>query len=88
VAAFGTRAVIRREPRSFRAWRKKTLGRLEEEFLRRALKEHGGNVTRTATALGVHRSTLQRLMRKHALPAANTGSAAASLRQPSSPWKP
>lgn len=60
----------RREQLRFRAWRKKTLERLEVDFLRKALDEHGGNVTRTARALGVHRSTLQRLMRKHRLPAA------------------
>jgi two-component system response regulator RegA len=69
LAEFGTKGVVRREPRDFRAWRKKTLERLEEEFLRKALEEHDGNVTRTAKALGVHRSTLQRLMRKHHLPA-------------------
>lgn len=69
MAELDMKGVVRREPLTFRERTKKTLGRLEKEFLRKALKEHGGNVTRTAKALGVHRSTLQRLMRKHNLPA-------------------
>jgi DNA-binding NtrC family response regulator len=52
-----------------REW-KKTLERLEREFVEAALDEHGGNVTRAAQALGIHRSTLQRLMRRLKLPAA------------------
>lgn len=55
---------------SFHEWKEKTLERLEKEFLEAALEEHGGNVTRAAKALGIHRSTLQRLMRRHKLPAA------------------
>ena len=51
-----------------REW-KKTLDRLEREFVEAALDEHGGNVTRAAQALGIHRSTLQRLMRRLKLPA-------------------
>jgi two-component system response regulator HydG len=51
-----------------REW-KKTLDRLEREFIEAALEEHGGNVTRAAQALGIHRSTLQRLMRRLRLPA-------------------
>lgn len=54
---------------SFHEWKEKTLERLEKEFLQAALAEHGGNVTRAAKALGIHRSTLQRLMRRHKLPA-------------------
>ena len=54
---------------SFHEWKEKTLERLEKEFLQAALEEHGGNVTRAAKALGIHRSTLQRLMRRHKLPA-------------------
>jgi transcriptional regulator with PAS, ATPase and Fis domain len=53
----------------FHAWRKKTLARLEKEFLKKALEEHGGCVSDAAKALGIHRSTLQRLMRRHNLPA-------------------
>jgi two-component system response regulator HydG len=52
-----------------REW-KKTLERLEREFVEAALDEHGGNVTHAAQALGIHRSTLQRLMRRLKLPAA------------------
>ena len=53
----------------FHAWRKKTLARLEKEFLKKAIEEHGGCVSGAAKALGIHRSTLQRLMRRHNLPA-------------------
>jgi DNA-binding NtrC family response regulator len=60
----------RRGSHSFRAWKKETLGRLEREFLRDALAEHAGIVNRAAKALGLHRSALQRLMRKHRLSAA------------------
>jgi transcriptional regulator with PAS, ATPase and Fis domain len=55
---------------SFRAWKKETLERLEREFLSEALAEHAGIVNRAAKALGLHRSALQRLMRKHRLSAA------------------
>ena len=55
----------RREDRStFHGWKQMTLERQEKEFLEKALAEHSGNVTQTAKALGVHRSTLQRLMRR------------------------
>ena len=55
---------------SFSTWRRKALERLEGEFLATALKQHQGNVSRTARALRLHRSTLQRMIRKHHLPAA------------------
>ena len=55
---------------SFHEWKERTLERLEKDFLEKALEEHGGNVTHAAKALGIHRSTLQRLMRRHNLPAA------------------
>jgi Nif-specific regulatory protein len=59
------------EPRaSFHEWKEKTLHRLEREFLEATLEAHAGNVTRAAQALGIHRSTLQRLMRRLNLPAA------------------
>jgi transcriptional regulator with PAS, ATPase and Fis domain len=58
----------RQDRHRFREWKEKTLERLEREFLEQALAEHGRNVTHTAQALGIHRSTLQRLMRKHHLP--------------------
>lgn len=56
---------------SFRAWRTKALERLEGEFLAEALEQHHGNVSRTARALRLHRSTLQRMIRKHHLAAAS-----------------
>jgi DNA-binding NtrC family response regulator len=60
-----------RQPRAtFHVWKEKTLERLEREFLESTLETHGGNVTRAAQALGIHRSTLQRLMRRLHLPAA------------------
>jgi DNA-binding NtrC family response regulator len=52
------------QPATFHEWKEKTLERLEKDFLERTLKEHGGNVTRTAQALDIHRSTLQRLLRR------------------------
>ncbi|MBI2467783.1 MAG: sigma-54-dependent Fis family transcriptional regulator [Candidatus Rokubacteria bacterium] len=52
----------------FHEWRQKTLERLEREFLERALEAHRGNVSQTAKALGIHRSTLQRLMRRLGFP--------------------
>jgi len=55
---------------SLHEWKERTLERLEREFVETALAEHGGNVTHAAKALGVHRSTLQRLMRRLHLSAA------------------
>lgn len=56
---------------NFHAWKGRTLERLEREFLGGALADHGGNVSGTARALGVHRSTLQRRLRKYGLPRAS-----------------
>jgi transcriptional regulator with PAS, ATPase and Fis domain len=58
------RGARRQEGSTLHAWKHMTLERLEKEFLEKALAEHSGNVTHTAQALGIHRSTLQRLMRK------------------------
>src|SRR5437773_3790124 len=60
----------RQPPASFHEWKEKTLEGLEREFLESTLEKHGRNVTRAAQALGIHRSTLQRLMRRLKLPAA------------------
>lgn len=35
-----------------------------ERVIKRALRRHGGNISRTSEALGVHRRTLQRWLRK------------------------
>lgn len=56
------------QPRfNFHQWKEQTLDVLEKEFLEDALEQHERNVTRAARALGIHRSTLQRLMRRHGL---------------------
>jgi DNA-binding NtrC family response regulator len=39
----------------------------DRAFLGAALERHGGNITRTAEALGLHRQSLQRLLRKAGL---------------------
>lgn len=41
--------------------------RFDREHLAQALARHGGNVTKSAEALGIHRTTLQRLMKRHGL---------------------
>ena len=51
----------------FRAWKERTLERLELEFLKKSLDEHAWNVSHAAKSLGLHRSTLQRFMRRHNL---------------------
>ncbi|HZC82692.1 MAG TPA: sigma-54 dependent transcriptional regulator, partial [Nitrospiraceae bacterium] len=52
---------------SYREWREKILERLEKEFLEKSIREQGGNLTLAAKELGIHRSTLYRLIRKHHL---------------------
>ena len=37
---------------------------LESHFLRHLLQQHGGNQTRAADALGIHRNTLRNKMRR------------------------
>jgi two-component system, NtrC family, response regulator HydG len=56
-------------PEPFHEWKEKTLDRLEREFSR-APSRRKGRTSRTAKALGIHRSTLQRLMKRYNLPAA------------------
>lgn len=43
-----------------------SVDRLAWEHIQRVLHEHGGNVSATARALGMHRRTLQRKLAKHA----------------------
>jgi transcriptional regulator of acetoin/glycerol metabolism len=50
---------------SYRGWKEKILVRLEREFLENAIHEQGGNLTLAAKELGIHRSTLHRLIRKY-----------------------
>ena len=49
-----------REARSEAPARAPSLERVEWEHIQRVLKDCGGNVTRAAAALGIHRRTLQR----------------------------
>jgi transcriptional regulator with PAS, ATPase and Fis domain len=71
----------RREEMSFRTWKRETLERLEREFLSHALAEHAGIVSHAARALRLHRSALQRLLRKYNLLGGSPPSRAASFRQ-------
>lgn len=41
-----------------------TLDRMEWEHIQRVLEDHEGNITQTAAALGMHRRSLQRKLRK------------------------
>lgn len=43
-----------------------SIPRLEWEHIQRVLKEHDGNISATARALGMHRRTLQRKLQKRA----------------------
>src|SRR5437667_11645333 len=52
---------------SYREWREEILERLEKEFLEKSIHEQGGNLTLAAKRLGIHRSTLHRLIRRHHL---------------------
>ena len=51
-------------PVTFRAWKRDTVERLAHGFIQRALADHGGNISRTARTLGLHRSTIQRCLRR------------------------
>jgi transcriptional regulator of acetoin/glycerol metabolism len=42
-----------------------TLDRVEREFILRMMKARGGNVAKTATALGIDRRTLFRKLRQY-----------------------
>jgi two-component system response regulator RegA len=41
-----------------------SLDRLEWEHIQRVLHDHGGNISRAAEALGLHRRSLQRKLQK------------------------
>ena len=43
-----------------------SIAQLEWEHLQRVLLDHGGNISAAARALGLHRRSLQRKLRKHA----------------------
>jgi DNA-binding NtrC family response regulator len=59
-----TLSAARHVPPTVRAWKKQTLEQLAHGFIQRALDHHGGNISRTASALGLHRSTIQRLLKR------------------------
>jgi two-component system response regulator RegA len=42
-----------------------SLDRLEWEHIQRVLRDHGGNISRAADALGLHRRSLQRKLQKY-----------------------
>ncbi|MBI4408064.1 MAG: hypothetical protein HY561_00055 [Gemmatimonadetes bacterium] len=47
--------------------RRRALEAFERSFLAAALERHGGNVSRTARALGLHRQSLQKMLRRRGL---------------------
>jgi len=50
-------------------------GRFEQEFLKRKLEEHGGNVSATAEAIGLERSHLYRKLRSYGMEMGKEGEA-------------
>ncbi len=53
--------------------RGRALDAFDRSFLAAALERHGGNVSRTARAVGLHRQSLQKLLRRLGLSAADAG---------------
>jgi DNA-binding NtrC family response regulator len=49
---------------SFRDAKRQAVEGFERDFLLRALREHGGNISRTATAIGMVRQSLQQKIRE------------------------
>lgn len=49
---------------SFKEAKKRVIEAFEREFITRSLEEHNGNITRTASALGLHRQALQQKIRE------------------------
>ncbi|MBI2933538.1 MAG: sigma-54-dependent Fis family transcriptional regulator [Planctomycetes bacterium] len=60
-------AIVPSQPGTSTSARRVAVSDFEREYVVEALRRHGGNVTHAARALGVHRTTLQRLMRKYGL---------------------
>src|SRR5437870_2414880 len=51
-------------PASFREAKERVVETFERDFLTQALRRHGGNITRAAEELGMHRQNLQQKMRE------------------------
>ena len=51
-------------PGTFREAKERVVETFEREFLTQALRRHGGNITRAAEELGMHRQNLQQKMRE------------------------
>lgn len=61
-------AALRSDPSSAKAtlhYHPPSLERLEWEHIQRVLNDHDGNISRAADALGLHRRSLQRKLRKY-----------------------
>src|SRR5206468_8449833 len=56
-------------PASFREAKERTVAAFERDFLRQALRRHGGNITKAAEEVGMHRQNLQQKMRELGLTA-------------------
>jgi two-component system, NtrC family, response regulator len=55
------------EPENVQGKLKEAREELEREIIERALLENGGNISKSARALGVSRPTLYELMERHGL---------------------
>src|SRR6266436_792934 len=56
-------------PASFREAKDRMVENFERDFLRQALRRHGGNITKAAEEVGMHRQNLQQKMRELGLTA-------------------
>ena len=56
-------------PATFREAKERMVENFEREFLRQALRRHGGNITKAAEEVGMHRQNLQQKMRELGLTA-------------------
>lgn len=52
---------------SYQYYREQVLDSLEMQYVEASLRAHHGNVSQTADALHIHRTSLQRLLRRHGL---------------------
>ena len=52
-------------PRKVRINRKTTLQKVDKKLLTQILKRHNGNITHSARELGIHRQSLQRIIKRY-----------------------